>query len=281
MFSGIETLLRGLSSLTDEHEARLARLLVHFGQCVFTRKLWEHLRGFEHLTLIPDQHLRRYPIHLIPNENGKTLLMEHSVGFLPISTYPFRSAPTQNAVFGCFDPVFPESTVVLNQWLGNGLNAWDHNFPPADILKRVAQASEAVFFVHGNPCSVNPLANRLALKDGNRLTAMDVLASSERFDDTHVLLMACSSGWVDVKGTRHALGLVPAFLRRQARAVTGSLWPCRSTDASDLAVQLLSAKADGMTPTQAFSGFIRECVEGKSLVEAFFRYGCFVHFGHE
>jgi len=276
-----------LSKAPDTDElAAVQQRLVELGRAMFPDSLIETLQHYSHLLLVPDDRLFQMPLHMLPISERARLIDRWAVSYLPRSSYglKFGKPANQEQRFVCVNDEVEGGFGAIGKelcsldCLKQCRNHWSDGLSADAILDKVAKNSLALFFAHGWVRPDNADLNRLSLKDGIRLSSLDVLAHSSSFKDTHVLLMACNSANANVQRSREMMGVLPAFLRRGVRAITGSLWEADPADAVGLAKCILTSEAGA---TWAFQEFLSSASSELRLLEAFVRFGCFIHYGRE
>ena len=256
------------------------------GKMLFPEELKTALATVDHLVLVPDGHLFALPLHLLPTAGGSLLIENHAISYRPKQSYGAQHPslpPKSGSALVCInteDENIGSAAESILAVAGESENTWEARTSPKELLSRLANTQTGIFLLHGHTCFTSRLLHRIALRDGARLTALDILLSKVSFAETNVFLMACHSADPHIERAREMLGLASAFLHRNARAVLASIWKCEIPDACEVLRALLAADEVDAAVPQRYRALLLEVSNTLSRPELFLRYGPFILYGH-
>ena len=201
--------------------------------------LMEHLRGADHLIIVPHG-----PLHSVPfaalREGERFLIERFAISHVPSAsvTVHLRSARRRQprggrAVVGVSDSLAPlinaEARTIASALGAAHLEGEDATV--AGATRALADADIAHLACHGRFVASNPMASGLRLAD-RWLTVRDVYRM--RLAASLITLSGCETGAHAIESGDEMVGLIRAFLAAGASALCVSLWTVHDAATTEL-----------------------------------------------
>ncbi len=273
---------------TDELNQKLDAaegILAALGAALLPEALLHSLKGIEHLHIVPDGRLFLLPLHALPvSTNGTTLLdLGFAVSYKPRADYcPVISGeppPRQQFICANIEDTGFAMGVGFKTWAASlgPRNAWSVQTCADDRLREISKTGRSVVVAHGHARSGQELLSRIALKDGQCITALDVNLSRYDYRRSQIFLFSCHSMPQRASIARELLGLGGTFLSRGVACVAASIWECEVDDVAALAAAICAAPPELQSVPQVWCETLRALGSvSSSPLEKFSRVGCFM-----